>query len=179
MKKKAITRENMQKALKSQKNSEKSLQESYLNKRFLENQQVKDSNIIALFMSMPFEFDTTYIRKQLLEQNKIIVIPKVIGKGLMKFYPYDEDKLELSKFGIWEPVGSDPVVPDLILVPGLAFDRKGYRIGYGGGFYDRYLENYHGETISLAFDFQKQDFQVENFDMNVKKIYFYDRKEEK
>ncbi|URZ87302.1 5-formyltetrahydrofolate cyclo-ligase [Floricoccus penangensis] len=179
MKKKAITRENMQKALKSQKNSEKSLQESYLNKRFLENQQVKDSNIIALFMSMPFEFDTTYIRKRLLEKNKMVVIPKVIGKGLMKFYTYDEDKLELSKFGIWEPVGLDSVIPDLILVPGLAFDREGYRIGYGGGFYDRYLENYHGETISLAFDFQKQDFQVENFDMKVKKIYFYDRKEEK
>ncbi|OFI49008.1 5-formyltetrahydrofolate cyclo-ligase [Floricoccus tropicus] len=179
MKRKAITRENMQKALKSQKNSEKSLQESYLNKRFLENQQVKDSNVIALFMSMPFEFDTTHIRKQLLEQNKIIVIPKVIGKGLMKFYPYDEKRLELSKFGILEPVDLEPMIPDLILVPGLAFDREGYRIGYGGGFYDRYLENYYGETISLAFDFQKQDFQVEDFDMKVKKIYFYSRKEEK
>ena len=61
---------------------------------------------------------------------------------------------------------------DLIVVPGLLFSSRGFRIGFGGGFYDRYLADYQGETCSLVFSEQLyDDWEVEDFDIPVQKIY--------
>jgi 5-formyltetrahydrofolate cyclo-ligase len=60
---------------------------------------------------------------------------------------------------------------DLMIVPGLAYTREGYRLGFGGGYYDRYLQNYHGKTISLAFNEQLvPNFLVEEHDIPVSEI---------
>jgi len=58
-----------------------------------------------------------------------------------------------------------------LIVPGLVFNEKGYRIGFGGGFYDRFLADYHGKTVSLAFDFQvMKEIPTESFDLPVQII---------
>ena len=77
-------------------------------------------------------------------------------KGKMEFYYVsDLDKLEAGAYGIREPKKDAIPVTDLtdalILVPALAFDREGHRIGYGGGYYDRFLHNYHGSLAGVIY----------------------------
>lgn len=80
----------------------------------------------------------------------------------------------LSSFGVEEPLVFEKVVKDeidLLIVPGLIFSSEGYRIGFGGGYYDRFLKDFQGPTVSLAFGEQiRDDWQPENFDIPVAKI---------
>ena len=88
----------------------------------------------------------------------------------MDFYRWDiHDPLTISSFGIPQPLKLNKVYPDIIFVPTVAFDKYRNRIGYGGGFYDRYLEKISqikkSITIGLAFSHQKVNkINVENFD---------------
>ncbi|MFL6562555.1 MAG: 5-formyltetrahydrofolate cyclo-ligase, partial [Bacillus sp. (in: firmicutes)] len=85
-------------------------------------------------------------------------------------------QLESVFYGLFEPkeevtkeVDADRI--DLMIVPGLAYTKEGYRLGFGGGYYDRYLQNYHGMTISLAFTDQLvPQFLVEEHDVPVSQI---------
>ena len=84
---------------------------------------------------------------------------------------YDPQQLVKTSFGLLEPQGDLEVVDasqiDLIHVPGLAFTTEGYRIGYGGGYYDRYLEHFAGHTLSTIYPCQIKDFIPENHDIPV------------
>ena len=81
----------------------------------------------------------------------------------MNFFSWKKNEvLYVGKFGILEPIKSKPKIPDLILVPILAFDKNKYRLGYGKGFYDRYLNKYLKKfknifTVGIAFSFQRHD----------------------
>lgn len=92
----------------------------------------------------------------------------------MDFVVYDPQQLVKTSFGLQEPQGNLEVVEasriDLIHVPGLAFTTKGYRIGYGGGYYDRYLEHFSGHTLSTIYPCQVQDFMPENHDIPVQEV---------
>lgn len=136
------------------------------------------ASTIATFLSMPHEVDTSYLIRQARKDGKRVLVPKTYGKGRMVFVPYDENDLLLSGFGVWEPRSDEAVDPseiDVIHVPGLAWNKVGYRIGYGGGFYDRYLEHYHGMTMSTIYDFQQHDFCEEEFDQAVREVLCYER----
>ena len=63
---------------------------------------------------------------------------------------------------------------DLIHVPGVVFQSKGYRIGYGGGYYDRYLEDFTGKTVSTIYSIQQKDFQPDTFDQAVQEVLVYE-----
>lgn len=86
------------------------------------------------------------------------------------------DQLETVYMSLREPIPALTVETeaneiDLLFVPGVAYTRRGERIGYGGGYYDRYLLQYEGKTLSLAFDFQIVSYiPIESFDQNVQKI---------
>ena len=100
------------------------------------------------------------------------VIPKTLVDHQMIFTDYDPDNLMTTAFGVKESVSTVSVTPDLIVVPGLAWNLEGYRVGFGGGYYDRYLANFQGETVSLVYDFQMtSEFQPENFDVPISKIF--------
>ena len=96
----------------------------------------------------------------------------------MDFVVYHPQQLVKTSFGLLEPQGDLEVVKpsqiDLIHVPGLAFTREGYRIGYGGGYYDRYLEHFAGQSLSTIYPCQVQEFNFENHDIPVQEVLIYE-----
>ncbi len=106
----------------------------------------KWASIIALYAPTRGEVN---ILSLLNISDKVFVFPRVEGEYI-KFYKVSSlEDLEKGKFGIMEPVGGEPVYPldiGLVLVPGLAFDRSGFRIGYGKGYFDRLMREYPSMT---------------------------------
>lgn len=121
-----------------------------------------NSKNIFIFVSYQNEVDTRKIIQYGLEHNKNICVPKIISKseGMISIKIKSFDELEKSKYGILEPKSNDNIVKpediDLILLPGLAFDFYGGRLGYGGGFYDRYLKAVSKESIKLGITYNFQ-----------------------
>ena len=121
----------------------------------------KKSDIIYSYGSFRSEVNTWQLNKTILLNGKTLALPKVLSGGYMQFYKIpDLSKLIPGYMGILEPgpdceeMSSDDT--GLILVPGLGFDRMMYRIGYGGGFYDRYLQNTSVNNISCGLAFDEQ-----------------------
>ena len=104
---------------------------------------------------------------------------KTYPHGKMDFVLYEPEKLERNSFGLLEPQGNftilEPSQIDLIHVPGLAFNPSRYRVGYGGGYYDRYLEHFLGPTISTIYPCQIQNFQPEHYDIPIEEVLIYER----
>ena len=145
-----------------------------LTERFLNYPFYQEAKVIATYLSFPHEFQTQGLIEQALKDDKKVLIPKTYPKGRMDFVVYDPQQLVKTSFGLLEPQGNLEVVDvsqiDLIHVPGLAFTTKGYRIGYGGGYYDRYLEHFSGHTLSTVYHYQVQDFIPENHDIPVEEV---------
>ncbi|KGX90862.1 hypothetical protein N781_05680 [Pontibacillus halophilus JSM 076056 = DSM 19796] len=135
----------------------------------------KQSHTIGVTLSGEIEIDTTPILERGWKEGKRMAVPKCEPKQKgMTFYSYVQgDELETVYFGLKEPIEvSEKAINqsglELILVPGLLFTKEGYRIGFGGGFYDRYLENYSGRTIGLATKQQLlSQMPVDSFDQPV------------
>ncbi|MDI2588111.1 5-formyltetrahydrofolate cyclo-ligase [Psychrobacillus sp. NEAU-3TGS] len=159
-------------------------QESYftysteIENRLLIEESVQHASIIGITISAFPEVNTEGIIKRVWEIGKTVVVPKCNPKDRsMTFYKIDSyDQLETVYMKLLEPnpdltVGVLSEDIDLLIVPGVVYSKTGYRIGYGGGYYDRFLTNYTGQTISLAFDFQIVDqVETEMFDIPVDKI---------
>lgn len=144
-------------------------------KRALTQQQIKDASgrlglLLAscplyqqantLYGYLPFnqEVQTIPILNRALAEGKRVAVPKVYGDEMRFIYITDLTQIKPGFKGIPEPVMDEPVADDpmaLVLIPGLAFDTQGHRVGYGGGFYDRFLkrEALH-PTVALCYDFQ-------------------------
>ena len=124
---------------------------------------------IALYHALPGEVQTETWLAQWLGQKEI-ALPRVQGDDLMLLPYAGPDSVERGAFGIWEPVvqpGSRSIENriDLIIVPGVAFDRRLNRLGRGRGFYDRLLSALHVPRIGVCFDFQLFDeIPAEDFD---------------
>ncbi|MGP4061707.1 5-formyltetrahydrofolate cyclo-ligase [Halobacillus sp. H74] len=138
----------------------------------------KEADVVGVTLSQSHEWATEDIIEEGWKANKIIAAPKCIPENKqMQFYQLDDyNQLEKVYFGLKEPdpecsekVNKDDI--DLLLVPGLLFDERGYRIGYGGGYYDRFIEGYLGKTVMIASEKQKQSgLPVEEFDQRVEYV---------
>ena len=123
-----------------------------LNKKFFK---------IAIYYPSNFELNVL----KLLEFNSILaqdtLLPATDKKNLMNFYSWKKKEvLYVNKFGMLEPSKIKAKIPDIMLVPILAFDKNKYRLGYGKGYYDRYLNKYLKQfkdilTVGVAFSFQR------------------------
>ena len=145
-----------------------------LTERLLQHPFYQEAKVIATYLSFPHEFQTQELIEQALRDGKKVLIPKTYPKGRMDFVIYDPQKLVKTSFGLLEPQGDLGVVDasqiDLVHVPGLAFTMEGYRIGYGGGYYDRYLKHFPGHTLSTVYPCQIRDFSPENHDIPVQEV---------
>lgn len=125
---------------------------------FLHSEIYKEANTILCYYPLKSEIDVKTILEIVLKSGKRLALPVCLDGGEMKFY-YVKDLSLLKKglFGINEPDPSQSLeVLDfdnsVCVVPGIAFDKRGYRIGYGGGYYDKFLEYFQGISIGLCYD---------------------------
>ena len=115
---------------------------------------------IGAYYPINYEVDCLPIFKKFLEKNYLISLPVISISNQMNFFNWTLDSyLKVNNMGIPEPVSKKIVYPDLILVPLVGFDKNKFRLGYGGGYYDRYIEKVSKfkkfKTIGLSFSFQK------------------------
>lgn len=111
---------------------------------FFDTIQPQEGQIIAAYWPKGREFDPTHILETALAQNFTCALPKVDADSkVLKFIGWDQS-LTLTKgaFGVMEPENGEALEPDIFLVPFLSFDRKGYRLGQGGGYYDTTIAHY-------------------------------------
>ncbi len=121
------------------------------------------AEVVLAYMNFGSEFETEGFVRQVLEDGKALLLPKLRNdrSGLDLHFVTDlEDGLEAGTWGIREPRGGDSIedfsLIDFILVPGVAFSRSGARLGYGGGFYDRLLVNKRSDAASIVAAFSLQ-----------------------
>lgn len=129
-----------------------------LTQQFLSLDEYKSCKTLFAFVSTPIEVDTSVIISTALKDGKRVAVPKCRDKsGLMDFfYITSTDCLKKGAFSIMEPDEAlcervTDLSDGLCLVPGLCFDRQGYRIGFGKGYYDRFLEEFGGTTVGICY----------------------------
>lgn len=140
--------------------------------KVLNHPYYKESQNIFIFYSVEDEFNTHPLIEQALADGKNVSIPRVADgkKGLMKAHEYEEgDDLFESSFGIPEPDPEQPTMEpseiDLIIMPCVTCNNKGERLGYGGGFYDRFLSKFTGKTLLPFYSkLQTDDIPTEAHD---------------
>ena len=171
---KAELRKQVLQEMKAIPREQKQAMDQALTDQFLKHPFCQEAKVIATYLSFPHEFQTQELIEQALRDGKKVLIPKTYPKGRMDFVVYNPQQLVKTSFGLLEPQGDLEVVDasqiDLIHVPGLAFTTEGYRIGYGGGYYDRYLEHFSGHTLSTIYPCQVQQFMPENHDIPVQEV---------
>lgn len=159
-KKRAMTPEEIQSA--SQK----------LKELFLATEQYRRANTVYGYLPYNQEVRTVPILEQTLADGKRVAVPKIFGDEMKFIYLTDLTQVAEGYAGIPEPVADAPVADDptaLVLMPGLAFDKEGHRVGYGGGFYDKFLtQEPEHPTVALCYDFQiLEELPTEEFDVPV------------
>ena len=143
-----------------------------LAEKFLQSDAYKATRTVYGYLPYNQEVRTVPILQQALRDGKQVAVPKVYGDDMKFIYLDDLSQVSKGYAGIPEPIADGPVAQDetaLVLMPGLAFDREGHRIGYGGGFYDKFLAREpHHPTVALCYDFQVQEqLETQEFDIPV------------
>lgn len=155
--------------------NEKQKRDNKLFINIINSNEYKKSINIFLFVSYSFEVDTHKVINYSLQRGKRIFVPKVISKkdGMKVVEIGKFSDLKKGKYGILEPYQDEGVKPeaiDVAFVPGLAFDKEGGRLGYGAGFYDRYLKLLKESTskLGLCYSFQVvENVPMEEYDVKV------------
>ena len=110
--------------------------------------------VIGVYLAKEDEVQTDDLILDLLSKNKIVVVPKIVNEEMVFIRINSLDNFVLSKFNVREPINGEIYSKDkidAIIIPGLGFDIHRNRIGYGKGYYDRYLADYQGKKIGICF----------------------------
>ena len=143
-----------------------------LGELFLDCPQYKEANTIYGYLPYNQEVRTVPMLEQAMKDGKRVAVPKCYGEEMRFIYMDDLSKVEKGYANIPEPIANEPVADDqtaLVLMPGMAFTKDGKRMGYGGGFYDKFLaaEPNH-PTVALCYSFQMvEDLPTEDYDIPV------------
>jgi 5-formyltetrahydrofolate cyclo-ligase len=146
-----------------------------LGELFVNSQLYRSAKTIYGYLPYNQEVRTVPMLERAMADGKRVAVPKVYGDEMKFIYLDDLSAVEKGYAGIPEPVADTPVADDetaLVLMPGLAFDRDGHRIGYGGGFYDKFLaQEPNHPTLALCYDFQMlPELHTEEFDIPVDQV---------
>ena len=140
--------------------------------KFLESDAYQACRTLYGYLPYNQEVRTVPILAQALADGKQVAVPKVYGDDMKFIVLTDLTQVSRGYAGIPEPIADEPVAEDetaLVLMPGLAFDPQGHRIGYGGGFYDKFLSREPNHpTLALCYEFQMvEHLETEEFDIPV------------
>lgn len=128
------------------------------------------SDCVGVYKSFGSEVITDEIIKYLWEHKKIVAVPKCEDAATMQFYQIDEHtKFQKSTMGIEEPCDGILIMPsqfNLMIIPMVGYDKL-HRLGYGKGYYDRYLTSCSAYKIGIAYAMQEHSFPISEFDMNM------------
>ena len=127
----------------------------------VESEEFDRARTIALYRAMPGEVLTDEIFEAARRRGMAALYPKVEGDGVLSFR--DIDRLDQMKPGAWEILEPPPTAPvrplsetDLVIVPGVAFDRRGRRLGQGGGYYDKMLHQMRPASVRMGIAYELQ-----------------------
>ncbi|HEY7478359.1 MAG TPA: 5-formyltetrahydrofolate cyclo-ligase [Actinomycetota bacterium] len=139
--------------------AERSERGATIARRFLDLPEVRDARAVFLFWSFGSEVPTEPVWEALVERGVTVALPRIRGSELEARSFRPGDPLAPTAFGAMEPEGGSILAPeelDVVTTPGVAFDTSGRRVGYGGGFYDRFLPRTRPDapSIAIAFDLQ-------------------------
>ena len=143
-----------------------------LGELFLNCPQYKQAKTIYGYLPYNQEVRTVAMLEQAMRDGKRVAVPKCYGDEMRFIYMDDLSKVEKGYANIPEPIADDPIADDptaLVLMPGLAFTKDGKRMGYGGGFYDKFLASEPDHpTVALCYAFQMlEDLPTEEYDIPV------------
>ena len=132
-----------------------------IQQKLIESPVFNQSKSIGLYLAIGSEVQTREIINYALDLGKTVLLPRIMSNDL-RFYVVDQkdfkkNSFDVNRFGIKEPnIDNKPAdFIDLLIIPGIVFDMYGFRIGYGYGYYDKYLTiNKYSKSIGLAYDFQ-------------------------
>lgn len=138
----------------------------------------EEANVIGITLSHELEWDTYQIIEKAWDQGKSVVVPKCVHKTKqMNFYKIESyEQVKEGYVGILEPIPEKAELWEkdkikMLVVPGRVFDKDGYRIGVGGGYYDRFLEDFDNPTVSILWKEQiVENLPIESFDLPVKHL---------
>jgi 5-formyltetrahydrofolate cyclo-ligase len=129
---------------------------------------------VMTYVSYRNEVETDLLIEKLLERNQALVVPKTSGDEMKAFRIQSMEELEENSKGIREPKDAEQISKasiDICIIPGVKFDRKGNRIGYGKGYYDRFLENFQGQKIGLTYQkLMEEKIPTDEWDIQMDKI---------
>lgn len=159
---KARLRAHLREQLTALPDTQRTAEDNALFSAFLTLPETAQARTIFLFCGTGTEPDTTRLFAPLLKQDKRICLPRMLPGRQMEVRRYCPDRpLVRHPFGILEPGDACPLVEigeiDLVLVPALCYDRQGFRLGMGGGYYDRWLTRFSGHTVGLCRQALLQD----------------------
>ena len=134
-----------------------------IKKKFFKNK------IVGSYYPVNFEADTSQVMKMFKQKGYKLSLPVISSKYDMNFYTWNlNDPLYVNKYGIPEPKSKIKVIPSILLIPMVAYDKRLNRLGYGGGYYDRFLKKYEKKNIlkiGLAITCQEvKKLPTNNFD---------------
>lgn len=154
----------------------KNIKSNIIFNKIINDELFNSSKVIGIYYSLPSEVDTHTLIEYALSIGKVVCLPKIV-KDEMKFYKIDYGtRLKKSKFGVLEPPSKkvnlilvDDI--DLLIVPGICFDINRNRIGFGKGYYDKYISNHYINTIGICFSEQIIDhIKTDKHDVKVNKL---------
>lgn len=132
--------------------SNKKNQSEIIYQNIINNKYINNCDTVLLYSSLSDEVDTFCMIKYFLKYKKV-ALPRVCGNDMDFYYIKSIDELKKGSFNILEPTSNDKVCSSncVCIVPGICFDKEGYRIGYGKGYYDKYLSNKNIYKIGICF----------------------------
>ncbi|SCS23346.1 5-formyltetrahydrofolate cyclo-ligase [Staphylococcus caeli] len=174
MTKKTLRQEKLEKMKLFSQLSDKKLADGFLAKLFFNTEEYQVATRIGIVLSMAHEVDTYSIIQHMLSDGKQVFVPETnYQTRIMTFKRLTHlDNIGPDEKGINHVIQNSEISSalDLLVVPGVVFNQSGYRIGYGGGYFDKFLSHNQQMTISLLYDFQLNEFNPEMHDQPVEKL---------
>jgi 5-formyltetrahydrofolate cyclo-ligase len=173
---KSILRKEILQKRNSLNDSQISSKSELIQEKIIGSAEFIESKSIGIYLPIGSEVKTSKIIMNAMESKKTVLLPRIILNNLHYFIvgklDFDQDLFDVNKFGIKEPRNTNMKLDfiDLLIVPGIVFDFHGNRIGYGHGYYDRFMtERKFSKSIGLAYDFQvvKNPIPKSGFDKKI------------